>query len=211
ITRIDRRHEQLHVVDEHGQPRTVPFAYADAGQLTHGYATTIHKAQGATVERAFVLVDDSLAAEHAYTALSRGSVRTDLYIEPPRVAIETHAPVIETDMSDRLATALRRSVRQQLAIDHTPRELAPIEALRAERDRLRDQLCDRPLDHSVELRRLQERIASTRRSLEQASWRQDQARQQLDKLGPVGRKVHRRERTEYERREHSATLDIDRL
>src|SRR5581483_6804056 len=40
-TRIDRRHEQLHVVDEHGQPRTVPFAYADAGQLTHGYATTI--------------------------------------------------------------------------------------------------------------------------------------------------------------------------
>ena len=211
IERIDRRHQQLHVIDDRGRSLAIPFAYADAGHLTHGYATTIHKAQGATVERAFVLIDDTVAAEHAYTALSRASARTDLYVEPPGPPIETHAPVIETDMSTRLATALRRSVGQQLAIDQMPTTIVPIEALRAERDRLREQLRDRPLDHSVELRRLQDRITSTRGSLEQAIWRQGEAQRQLDELGPVGRKLHRRERTEFERRESSATLDIDRL
>ena len=55
-----------------GARLVAPFAYAEARHLTHGYATTIHKAQGATVDRCFVLADDTMTREHAYTALSRG-------------------------------------------------------------------------------------------------------------------------------------------
>ena len=46
--------------------------------LAHGYATTIHKAQGLTVDRALVLVDDTVAREQAYVALSRARTKTTL-------------------------------------------------------------------------------------------------------------------------------------
>ena len=38
-----------------GQTRRIALAYAEAGHLEHGYASTAHRAQGATVDRAFVL------------------------------------------------------------------------------------------------------------------------------------------------------------
>ncbi len=49
IDHIDE-HEQVLMIEVDGRERLhVPFDYAEAGHLTHGYATTIHKAQGATV------------------------------------------------------------------------------------------------------------------------------------------------------------------
>lgn len=58
----------LHVLD-----------HATAGTtLQHGYATTIHKAQGVTVDHALVLAD-GLTAESGYTALSRGRQTNVLY------------------------------------------------------------------------------------------------------------------------------------
>ena len=40
--------------------------------LLHGYAITAHVAQGSTVDRAYVLAEDDLSSEWAYTAMSRG-------------------------------------------------------------------------------------------------------------------------------------------
>ncbi len=54
-----------------------PEASADA--LRHGYALTIHKAQGVTVTTALV-VSDGLTRNAAYTALSRGRERNQLYL-----------------------------------------------------------------------------------------------------------------------------------
>jgi hypothetical protein len=54
--------------------------YLAAGHVTHAYATTIHKAQGATVERAFLLGSDALYREAGYVGLSRARTRTDLYL-----------------------------------------------------------------------------------------------------------------------------------
>lgn len=50
--------------------KTVVFSPADYGQIDHGYATTIHKSQGATVERSFNLVGGT-GLEELYVQLTR--------------------------------------------------------------------------------------------------------------------------------------------
>jgi hypothetical protein len=49
----------------------VSFAVRDYGAVTHGYAATIHKAQGVTVERAHVLASAAMDRHAAYVALTR--------------------------------------------------------------------------------------------------------------------------------------------
>lgn len=49
------------------------------GHLEHGYASTVHKAQGATVERTFVLATPGMDAHLSYVALSRHQEDTALY------------------------------------------------------------------------------------------------------------------------------------
>jgi len=46
-----------------GSERIVPASYLDAGHLDHGYAMTIHKAQGLTADEALVLATDDLYRE----------------------------------------------------------------------------------------------------------------------------------------------------
>lgn len=60
--------------------RTLPTEYLDAGRVTHAYATTIHKAQGATVDRSLVLGTDDLYREAGYVALRRGRTANCLYV-----------------------------------------------------------------------------------------------------------------------------------
>jgi conjugative relaxase-like TrwC/TraI family protein len=60
--------------------RHLPPEYVSDGHLTYGYATTIHKAQGATVDRAFVLATDSLTREAGYVAMSRARQGTELFV-----------------------------------------------------------------------------------------------------------------------------------
>jgi Ti-type conjugative transfer relaxase TraA len=59
-----------------GTGRIVPVSVADYDALDHGYAATIHKSQGVTVDRAHVLATGSMDRHGAYVALSRhrGSV-----------------------------------------------------------------------------------------------------------------------------------------
>ena len=54
-----------------GTGRIVPVRVADYDALDHGYAATIHKSQGVTVDRAHVLATGSMDRHGAYVALSR--------------------------------------------------------------------------------------------------------------------------------------------
>jgi hypothetical protein len=51
--------------------RTIAFDLKDYAHLDHGYAATIHKAQGVTVDRTHVLATPGLDRHAAYVALSR--------------------------------------------------------------------------------------------------------------------------------------------
>ncbi len=59
----------LHVRVDGG--RTVAVNTATYGEIDYGYALTIHKSQGMTVDRAYVLATKSLHAELAYVAMTR--------------------------------------------------------------------------------------------------------------------------------------------
>ena len=47
--------------------------------VDHGYATTIHKSQGATVDRAFVLASESMDRHLAYVGMTRHRTAVTLY------------------------------------------------------------------------------------------------------------------------------------
>ena len=59
--------------------RAVAFDVKDYANIDHGYAATIHKAQGVTVDRVHVLATPGLDRHAAYVALSRHRDRVDLH------------------------------------------------------------------------------------------------------------------------------------
>jgi conjugative relaxase-like TrwC/TraI family protein len=85
----------------------LPSSYLQAGYLTHGYASTVHKAQGATVDRAYLLGSDQLYREAGYVGMSRGRLSNDLFV------VATELPEGVAD----LAGTLRTSRAQSLALD----------------------------------------------------------------------------------------------
>lgn len=59
--------------------RVVDFALQDYAHLALGYATTVHKAQGATYDRAYVLATNRMDARLAYVALTRHRQSVDVF------------------------------------------------------------------------------------------------------------------------------------
>ncbi|MBZ9850011.1 Ti-type conjugative transfer relaxase TraA [Mesorhizobium sp. CA14] len=59
--------------------RSVRFDLKDYAQIDHGYAATIHKAQGMTVDRTHVLATSGMDAHGTYVALSRHRDRMELH------------------------------------------------------------------------------------------------------------------------------------
>ena len=94
------------------------------GELDHGYAMTLHKAQGRTVHASLVVGDQSLSQEAGYVGLSRGTRANHLYLDAGSEAElrdcaapqPRHAPALPS----RRQGALSRSVRQGLAHDSHP-------------------------------------------------------------------------------------------
>src|SRR5215475_3114660 len=59
--------------------RSVRFELKDYDRIDHGYAATIHKAQGMTVDRTHVLATPGMDAHGSYVALSRHRDGLDLH------------------------------------------------------------------------------------------------------------------------------------
>lgn len=141
----------LVVRDTDGTERSLPARYLDGGYVDHAWATTIHKAQGATTERTFVLADEHLYKEAGYVALSRGRAGNDIYTTiATSNTHEGHGP--QQPDRDTLTAGLGRSRAQQAATvferlpGRTLRDLdderhAILRADRLDRARL-DQLAD---------------------------------------------------------------------
>lgn len=107
VTAIDTERCELAIrPDGDAETVTLPRWYLERGHIAHGYALTIHKAQGATVDTAVLYGDDRLYRAAGYTALSRG-----------RHANHLHTAVDPTDEHDPLVQSLQRSQAQHAAIE----------------------------------------------------------------------------------------------
>ena len=90
-------------------------AYLAAGNLSHGYALTVHKAQGATCDVA-LLWGENLGAESAYTALTRGRLRNRVFVMAESTGGE-HLPSEQRDPAQYLAQRFSAAARMPAAID----------------------------------------------------------------------------------------------
>jgi len=80
VTGLDKATLGLEVEVDGDRRLAVPGGYLEAGHLAHAYATTIHKAQGLTVDRAFLLGGDALYREAGYVGLSRARQRSEVFL-----------------------------------------------------------------------------------------------------------------------------------
>src|ERR1700754_5004094 len=87
--------------------RSVRFDLKDYNRIDHGYAATIHKAQGITVDRAHVLATPGMDAHSSYVALSRH-----------RDGMDLHYGRDDFEGQDRLARTLSRDRAKDMASDY---------------------------------------------------------------------------------------------
>ena len=117
VSVVDPGRGRLRLETTDGRSIDVPRRYLQLGRLQHGYATTIHKAQGATVDATLVLADEGSYRESIYTGLSRGRVANRIYVVSDDAdAVEACVPSPEApDGLAVLRDAVARSAAQELA------------------------------------------------------------------------------------------------
>jgi hypothetical protein len=87
--------------------RSVRFDLKDYDRIDHGYAATIHKAQGMTVDRTHVLATPGMDAHASYVALSRH-----------RDGVDLHYGRDDFFSQDRLVRTLSRDRAKDMALDY---------------------------------------------------------------------------------------------
>ncbi|NQE62378.1 Ti-type conjugative transfer relaxase TraA [Caulobacter sp. RHG1] len=109
--------------------RSVVLDLKDYAQVDHGYAATIHKSQGVTVDRAHVLATPGMDRHGAYVALSRH-----------RDSVQLHYGRDEFEDLGKLTRALSRERAKDMASDfaerreiHVPASMRPKEPPQRER------------------------------------------------------------------------------
>ncbi len=115
--------ESLIVQLDDGRRAVLPRSYAETS-TSLGYALTVFRSQGITVDHTFGLAGDSLYQEAGYTALSRGRLSNTLYVasaENPRWEIGHHVDdFARRDPLEALAGALSQSREQTMARERLP-------------------------------------------------------------------------------------------
>jgi conjugative relaxase-like TrwC/TraI family protein len=204
-TVVDVDHEvgELVVVPDGGDTRRrLPHEYI-VENLDHAYATTIHKAQGATYDRVLMLGDDRLYRQAGYTGLSRGRERNDVYLvvddDRERDAeLERHGAADDDHPMERFVRALNRDGSKLMASDerdtHRVTTAEPLGLLWARRDDLVSKLAETaPPDtaakdnDALEVARAKECQAAIKRSLHE------------ERLAGLGGLLHRSEREDTRR------------
>jgi len=80
VTKIDSHHLTIELDDkENGQSTTRTISIKDYNNIEHGYATTIHKSQGATVDKSYLLASNSMDRHLTYVAMTRHKQETKIY------------------------------------------------------------------------------------------------------------------------------------
>lgn len=187
---------------------TLPAEYLDAGNIAHGYATTIHKTQGATVDRGLLLGTDELFRERGYVGMSRGRASNHLYLVGAAEIDDTTGhgpPPLAADPVEAVQQALHHRTDKRLAIDTgEPLAFWNIEDLVAEKHRLGRVLADCPPDRTHDIVALTSRRQQLADDIEPLVYRYNELADR--KLRGPGTRTEMRELRD-ELRERSGAVD----
>lgn len=161
VTELDVTAGTLTIRTDSGCVRSLPPVYA-AEHLEYGYALTGHAAQGATVERAFVLArGEGALQEWGYVACSRARGETRIYLTEGAHERETHGhEPRRSELSERFARVLSLSAAEPLALEQAR---TPSAATTRLLDRRRQQL-------DQQRRRAEQRLSAAEAELESLGW-----------------------------------------
>ncbi len=110
VQNVDRM--QMSVMLDDG--RSVAFDFKDYAHIDHGYAATIHKAQGMTVDRVQVLATPGMDRHGAYVAMSRH-----------RDSVDLHYGRDDFRDQSKLVRTLSRERGKDMATDYRTKDAAP--------------------------------------------------------------------------------------
>ena len=123
----------VHITARTDDGRAVSFRhdeirdFHDNIRLDYGYAMTIASAQGITVDRAFLLIDDRPSRETVYPAATRHREGIDVYVNRAPIVFdiaehrpedEADMPVTDSDVRAYLAERWSRSQPKEAALDY---------------------------------------------------------------------------------------------
>ena len=117
-TVTDRRNDGSLKVQhlQHGGTLILPKDYV-AAHVELLYATTVHRAQGATVDTTHALITDDMTRETLYVAATRARQRTTLYAVTHRVLPHDEDARMDRTVYDRHARAAREILETVLAAE----------------------------------------------------------------------------------------------
>jgi len=101
---------------------TLPSAYVQES-VELAYATTAHRAQGATVDTAHLLVTEQLTRALMYVGMTRGRHTNNAYVATHQSTTDMHEPHPEQTMQDVLEAVLQNPGVEQSAHDVMRQEL----------------------------------------------------------------------------------------
>ncbi len=170
ITSVDTNNGSIQARMEDGRVQPFPKALTGRDHLAHGYAVTVHRSQGATVDTSHRL-EDGGGRELAYVSMSRARHHSTVYViaddtvqaaddlkrdwlveRRQRWAIDTGTPVTDAFALERdpaAPTAMRTAMRHA--------------RLQAERDAVESTI---PPDVTDQLHQVRAKVTATQRSLE---------------------------------------------
>jgi conjugative relaxase-like TrwC/TraI family protein len=160
VTAVHPRHGTVQV-DCDGRQVVLDRDWLATGRLAHGYATTVHKAQGLTVDTTLVYGLGPLTHEHAYVALSRGRIANHIYLAadtdldspdcgPREEFVERDERGLTTELLERIAASGRHQLASSRLSPHPAMHGSTDDAVRRlihdqGHDRERDRGCSRSM------------------------------------------------------------------
>jgi ATP-dependent exoDNAse (exonuclease V) alpha subunit len=150
VIEVDHFQESIRFVDVDGQEHSVDRRLLSTGDVRHGYAMTVHKAQGTTVDVALVSGTAALTKEAGYVALSRGTTANHIYVTTGDLAnaspeTATRREVVDTSRAiDELQRRLGRTGANRLSLAQLPHQPTRPDGLR------RLQPTDQPSTRGIE-------------------------------------------------------------
>lgn len=162
ITAVDHETQTLTVQTDDGRYVALAGEAFDKGHLDHAYALTVHRAQGATYDRAHVYADGG-GRELGYVAMSRARQRTTLH------AVADDLPQAIEDLQTDWGHETRQRWITDSPVTIGAQQRQPTHDIAAHHERLRQERAElealAPPDPARELLNARHRISSLRDEL----------------------------------------------